>query len=585
MKNLKYFPYERNRYFYGKLLGVEDFEAEQKYMNDKRRLINRFMHGCGVVCGLNVVQIESDTISVEAGLALDFAGREILVDEPVTRRLPELEGFSAYEKDTDGGSYLYLCIEYAEYEKSPVYSVASSGTDGGEQYSRIAEGFHIYLTGQEPEQGVSGSRAYYEAKKTLYWGNGIRISQVFPRYVRGGSKFDARIIVENMGQRQPVSFCYELVLDCLKKDGKQRFRVEFDEEKHERAKRYEIPIILEAESGSGMCGWVKLREGSFVLRAGGQVLETQADVEHSVEITAEPVGEVIGRRYLVEAMRELKNETYHQGIYLAKISLFGVGNTVVIDDVEEMPFGQYICSDVLSGIREITSEQQQAEMLRMIKAGGAGGEQRTAGEQTQETFACVSGTVSIGLGIGGVRGQKFFSEPVMHGLGPGSVSVLCGIAGDARKPSAVYYGSPEVFGEDECEVHAQTAVKVDMVNGTFVAGIMLTEATTAGSLKLHWTAFRDCEEESKETERSLFLKPDMVYLNLREDYHFEPVISGIGDGRILWSVTEKEGGSIDENGTYTAPAIPGIYEVMARSAAYPKICAAAYAVVRDIKAD
>ena len=55
MKNLKCFPFERNRYFYGKLLSVEDFETEQKYFNDKRRTINRFLFGSGVVCGLNVV--------------------------------------------------------------------------------------------------------------------------------------------------------------------------------------------------------------------------------------------------------------------------------------------------------------------------------------------------------------------------------------------------------------------------------------------------------------------------------------------------------------------------------------------------
>ncbi|MDE6421414.1 MAG: hypothetical protein K2K87_12965, partial [Lachnospiraceae bacterium] len=159
MKNLKYFPYERNRYFYGKLLGVEDFEAEQKYMNDKRRLINRFMHGCGVVCGLNVVQISEDSVTVEPGMALDFAGREIIVDEPVTRRLSELEGVSSYAEGAESGSYVYLCIEYEEYEKNPVYSVAGSGAGEHEQYNRIAEGYHIYLTEQEPEQGNSGSYA------------------------------------------------------------------------------------------------------------------------------------------------------------------------------------------------------------------------------------------------------------------------------------------------------------------------------------------------------------------------------------------------------------------------------------------
>ena len=35
MKNMKYFPFERNKYFYGKLLTVDDFETEQRYMNDK----------------------------------------------------------------------------------------------------------------------------------------------------------------------------------------------------------------------------------------------------------------------------------------------------------------------------------------------------------------------------------------------------------------------------------------------------------------------------------------------------------------------------------------------------------------------
>lgn len=74
MKNMKYFPFERNKYFYGKLLTVDDFETEQRYMNDKRRVLNRFLYGTGVVCGLNVVPIDDMTISVEPGLALDFSG-------------------------------------------------------------------------------------------------------------------------------------------------------------------------------------------------------------------------------------------------------------------------------------------------------------------------------------------------------------------------------------------------------------------------------------------------------------------------------------------------------------------------------
>ena len=78
MKNTQLYPFERNKYYYGMLLSVEDFNSEQKYMNDKRRLVNRLVHGTGVVSGLNVVAIDDQTISVESGLAFDNTGREIL---------------------------------------------------------------------------------------------------------------------------------------------------------------------------------------------------------------------------------------------------------------------------------------------------------------------------------------------------------------------------------------------------------------------------------------------------------------------------------------------------------------------------
>ena len=48
-------PYhERNNYFFAKLMTVRDFFAEQTYFNNKRWLLNRLIHGWGVVCGLDV---------------------------------------------------------------------------------------------------------------------------------------------------------------------------------------------------------------------------------------------------------------------------------------------------------------------------------------------------------------------------------------------------------------------------------------------------------------------------------------------------------------------------------------------------
>ena len=73
----------------------------------------------------------------------------------------------------------------------------------------------------------------------------------------------------------------------------------------------------------------------------------------------------------------------------------------------------------------------------------------------------------------------------------------------------------------------------------------------------------------------------MIYLKLRETYYFQPVITGAADQRVRWRIKEAEGGSVDENGMYTAPNIPGIYEVIAESAAYQELQASAFVVVKE----
>ena len=581
LKNLSYFPCERNRYFYGKLLSVDDFESEQKYMNDKRRIINRFMHGCGVVCGLGVVAVNDDTVSLEAGLALDFAGREIIVEKPVLERLTDIEGFSEEE---GADSYLYLCIDYSEYEKNPVYSVTGGSSGGQVCHNKIAEGFHIYLTGQEPEEVVGADR-YYEEIKTVYRGSGIRISQVFPRYVKSGGEFEFRLIVENMGQKLPVSFGYELVFDCLKKDGKKWMKLIFDEREQERANRYEIPVMLQAFGGKDVKGTATVREGSFWLKVGDYTIVEeggrQERTESVVRIVQEDIKQVVRRQYFEHAMHEIISQNYHQSIYLAKINLTKAGNAVVIEDVEQMPFGQYICSDVLSSICERASEEERKSLGRRL-SGAAEIEKRKADvrEKSESGFRAAEGTAVLELGIGGLAGQTFFSKPIVHGFGPGNIVVLTGlIYGDNER--YLRCGASGIF-EEACAVQGETAARIDREEGTFVVGIRLSEPTTAERVKIRWTAFRGGIGRTAEEEmRELYLKPDMVYLSLREDYTFEAVLKGGADGRVTWSVREGGGGMIDENGTYTAPYVPGVYEILAESAAYPGLKASAFAVVRD----
>lgn len=580
MKNLNYFSGERNRYFYGKLLSVDDFESEQRYMNDKRRLINRFMHGCGVVCGLGVTPVEEDAVSVEPGLALDFAGREIVVEKPVIVRLADLDGYNddAPEKEE---RCKYLCIEYAEQEKDPVYGIAGAG--GEVCYNKTAEGYRMYLTYLEPEQG-GGADAYYEEAKTVYWGNGLRIRQVFPRYVKSGNEFQFRLVVENMGQKLPISFGYELTFDCMSHENQRWMKITFDEEDYKRSARYELSIALTAAAVQGAYGRAVVKKGSFWLKVGDYPMDVTAQTESMTEITAEDVQAVLRRRYFEGAMQEAAGGGCQQNLYLAKIDLIQAGETAVIEDIEEMPFEQYICSDVLSSIQERVRNEEfknlerRLEMLPELLDGTEGTQQKTA----KTPVLLTEGTVSLSLGIGGRAGQRFFSEPIVHGLGPGKVTILAGLVQD-KEERCFCYGAADVFTED-IPVRGALAARVDTEGGTFVLGLKLLEATVAEQVVIHWTALRDDTQQSREsTEGRLLLKPDMVYLSLRETYHFEAVLEGTADKRIKWSVREATGGSVDANGMYTAPSTAGIYEVVAKSAAHPELTATAFAVVRDTK--
>jgi hypothetical protein len=96
--------FERPRYFAGKIVTADDFELEQRYHMEKRRLLNRMFQGAGVVSGLGVVADEQSTVTVAPGFALDPHGREILVSEPQQVAIP------------DCAEPISICLLYAEVE-------------------------------------------------------------------------------------------------------------------------------------------------------------------------------------------------------------------------------------------------------------------------------------------------------------------------------------------------------------------------------------------------------------------------------------------------------------------------------------
>lgn len=585
MKNINYFPLERNRYFYGKLLSVDDFETEQKYMNNKRRLINRFLLGTGVVCGMNVVVVDDRTLSIETGFALDFAGREIVIDTPVTKKLSMIEGFDAYTEADEENSYLYLCIEYAEQEYEAVHSIAGSMSGaGGAEFNKFKEGYHMFLTNLEPEDISGTTAALYEECKTVYWGNGIRIKQVMPKYARSNESLNIRFIVENMGQQQPISFQYELELSCLTYHGENKLKVSFQEEKYEKAPRYELTYCVNTMAVKEVIGEVKAVSESFELKIGGRVIQVPIQCSSQVNIIEGNIKQEIMEQYYHNGMENIMKDPYQHSIYLAKIAVIKAGSTYIIDRVESMPFSQYAFNHTLAqAMNQLTIhelEQLQEKQGDTFQSTGVTGDRNGSDNGSQIATGCVV----FDLGIGGTAGQKYFSEPVAHGLGLGKVHIILGIADGMKEESQTIFGAQDVFEQKEDSVSAELAAKTDSTKGTFVIGLKLNRVTATRNVKVYWTAIKDKSENMfNKQERRMVIRPNMLYLAVRESHYFEANITGTTETGVTWRVKEPDGGSINQNGMYIAPNKEGVYEIIAESTAYSELRASTFVVVRDSK--
>jgi hypothetical protein len=171
-------PLARLRYFPGQLMTAEDMRAEQDYFRMKLRRHNRFLHGWGVSCGLEVRLPQGNLAEhpgsltnlnsgpgggsklwVCPGYAVSPQGDDIVVPEPVSIDIasgeqqpdpccepwpcPPVTGVAANQQ---GRTRLWLAIRAAECLTRPVRIPATAvcGCDANAcDYSRIRESFEL----------------------------------------------------------------------------------------------------------------------------------------------------------------------------------------------------------------------------------------------------------------------------------------------------------------------------------------------------------------------------------------------------------------------------------------------------------
>jgi len=159
-----YSELRRLRYFHGMLLDDKDFNAEQDYHTNKRRFLNRTLHGSGVVCGLDVNgEPKGRSIQITSGLALDCSGNEIWVPRPIpidlAAILPCKEKSNQLECDEpaagdDKVTSYWIGIRFDEKPSNPVSVYLPSGSceERTCENSRWKEGFCIELLKECPKK-------------------------------------------------------------------------------------------------------------------------------------------------------------------------------------------------------------------------------------------------------------------------------------------------------------------------------------------------------------------------------------------------------------------------------------------------
>lgn len=524
MKNARYYPYERNRYFYGKLLTVRDFESEQKYFNDKRRLSNRLLHGSGVACGLQVVAVDDKTISLETGVAIDYAGREIVVAAPFTQKLSMIEGFS----NNESAQNIYLCIAYDEKGKEPVHSVAGSSTRPEEvsEYNRIQESYRLFIREEAPDHTTYGFSRLLEDVDLIYQDKQLRIWQKSPRYVNPSSSFNLRLVIEKNLQLPRLEIEYVISSECFTDiDGNSEVKVHFMEPEHGGETEYELKIPLDVRSVPDTVDRILIKNNRVRIKIGEREFEVEAPINSAVQIYSSDIKEKLMCNYREMNLDQYLEALPEQPIYLAKISLLQIGPTFMIEKVEPLPFNEYIYNTSNLYTLGLLNQAKQSNLkftsrgtVAMLPPGGEPRFQVKYDQNNQEFDFRLgipqiepplgdisnSGLVEIELETSLKAGKSYFSEEISHGLGAGPVLIITGVEESTdeelmeipQHSEQIFFGAYEVFHKSPYDSIAPRLAIGSVVypqKGTFRIGVRC-QTNKITQVRIRWWAYRKSTE-------------------------------------------------------------------------------------------
>ena len=592
MSNADFFPMERNRYFYGKLLTVRDFEIEQRYNRSKSQLLNRLRFGAGVVCGLGVAASDDTTLVIESGMALDYQGRMIVLEEPMVRKLQMLEG----QEELLGKSTGYLCLTYDETDIEPVNAV---GADTGEsrQFNMTREGCRVYLTAQPPAYQGLLEAAGRENVTVLYASNELTLVLSAPSNVCGGQEFEVQMLVVKNEKTPPVYFRLDGESAFVESEN-GRVCIEFRESPEEKRRVYTAVFTLKARQLRDIDSQLFPAGGELDLELGSHRYKNYIEIASQVHLCSDQTDLDTRTRTADNLDRRLMGRDIP--IYLAKLELINSAGGVFVSGVTNLPFGQALGGRVgqsagAGGPQMVTTsvrslEYWQTPDVKAVYQNATGALHFDFGIPSPEQYdyAVSHGTVDLTL-PGGIRvNSRVYSDEIAHGLGPGAVDVRLSLEFEDRTndgETALLYGNSEVFKGKTSPATppwADAAAVVYPERGTMRIGLWLHDTVDGNRVTVHYFAQKPERDTSRilaQRKVSISISPEFSRVSCRGTMRFEAEVVGSEDKSVIWKIREENGGAIDRNGIYQAPELAGTYEIIATAGVDESVTASAFVIV------
>ena len=420
MNNNQLYPFERNRYYSGKMLTSADFQAEQNYFNNKRRFVNNLMYGSGIVCGCGVFSLDDLSILVESGVAIDGMGREIVVDASVVKKLSAVDGFEQLR--TNEAS---LCLKYKEEEVHAVYAVNQKESDKEYEYNRISEGYQLFLMDTEDIPEEFEMETEFLTGGVLLNDDHFRVELVMPATACKGKNIKVVLRVTKLtADVKRLSYHGILQIPAFETaDGGHELEISIEDAALTEGEILEREFWMNTQQTAAVDTNVILKSGSA--SAYVDDVAVAAVTGFSVKVLLadckprELVSREIGRMSL-----EMKNiGGTSDFIRLADLRLVRTESAYIIEEVKETNIKKYITAPAQEMLRDEYLDYFEKEVAlsadkKYTVAAKESEPQRASRTNVPEV---ATGILEIPLGDTARKGDICYSGEIMHGLGKGNV--------------------------------------------------------------------------------------------------------------------------------------------------------------------